>query len=272
MTWEKTHRGVQASREFDGLLPCELICDMFGTIINLRAPATIRSSTPSVSGSKFLIVVFCCATDHTTLFVLYLIIHSCHHLPSALTNSAQLEKQRPAACWAFGISARCSRWTLPRARSVTFCPADARTQRGAWKRKHGSPSPCTVVMRCPSRKRSTLERYEEGPLSTTTSFRTWGRTHKKQEHALMITCAVILIWLHPRPDLASAGLRFRPYDNQKQKYHHFFFPQLNTIDFTCKEHKEYSQHLVNLYVKLKYNNVTVHAHRRPPLSGGTVWR
>lgn len=34
------------------------------------------------------------------------------------------------------------------------------------------PSPCTVVMRCPSRKRSTLERYEEGPLSTTTSFST----------------------------------------------------------------------------------------------------
>lgn len=34
------------------------------------------------------------------------------------------------------------------------------------------PSPCTVVMRCPSRKRSTLERYEDGPLSTTTSFST----------------------------------------------------------------------------------------------------
>lgn len=48
-----------------------------------------------------------------------------------------------------------------------------------------SPSPCTVVMRCPSRNRSTLERYEEGPLSTTTSFSTWehtGNTHSSLFH------------------------------------------------------------------------------------------
>lgn len=193
ITWEKTHRGVQASCDFHGLLPCELICDMLGAIINLHAPATIRSSSPRVSGSKFLIVEFCCAIDHTTLLILYLNIYSCHHLLSALSNSAQLEKQPHAG--AFGISPRCLRRALPRAHSVTFCPADALTQRGAWKRKCGSPSPCTVVMRCPSRKRSTLERYEEGPLSTTTSFRTCGRTHKKQKHTLMITCKSLLAWL-----------------------------------------------------------------------------
>lgn len=51
--------------------------------------------------------------------------------------------------------------------------------------EHHSPSPCTVVMRCPSRKRSTLERYEEGPLSTTTSFSTWN-THTKGIHPRML--------------------------------------------------------------------------------------
>lgn len=48
-----------------------------------------------------------------------------------------------------------------------------------------SPSPWTVVIRCPSRKRSTLERYEEGPLSTTTSFSTWNtHTHHINHHKL----------------------------------------------------------------------------------------
>lgn len=81
-------------------------------IFNLHAPATIRSLTPSVSGSKFLVAVLYCATDHTTLLYLYLIIYSCHHLLSALSHSAQLEKQSPAACWVFGISARCLKWTF----------------------------------------------------------------------------------------------------------------------------------------------------------------
>lgn len=198
-------------------------------IFNLHAPATIRSLTPSVSGSKFLVVVLYCATDHTTLFYLYLIIYSCHHLLSALSHSAQLEKQSPAACWVFGISARCLKWT--------FLPGTPCDTTRCLKAKRGSPSPCTVVMRCPSRKRSTLERYEEGPLSTTTSFRTWGRTHRKteQKHTLVITCKSLSVW-NLRccdPDLTTPWawlgvgraevLTDNDNDNRKQKYHHFFF-------------------------------------------------
>lgn len=67
ITWKKTHRWVRASCEFNGLFPCELISDMLGAIINPHAPATIRSSTPSVSGSKFLIVVFYCSIDHNSV-------------------------------------------------------------------------------------------------------------------------------------------------------------------------------------------------------------